>query len=161
MCRPGSNKVHQFKVGYNNFDWTNAPLPEMEGSPQYDFPGLTIGAPYNFPQHPRQNNWEGRYDLNWNKGTPRHQDRRRVHARAAHRRLVHPGDRPLHDVERAVESRRAHSCRARRSIRRSGISRASAPPRCASIRTTRTAAGRTSSTRRVRPMRSGLATTGG
>jgi hypothetical protein len=65
---PGSNKVHQFKVGYNNFDWTNAPLPEMVGYPQYDFPGLTIGAPYNFPQHPRQNNWEGRYDLNWTKG---------------------------------------------------------------------------------------------
>jgi hypothetical protein len=68
MVPPGSNKVHQFKVGYNNFDWTNAPLPEMVGTPQYDFPGLSIGAPYNFPQHPKQNNWEGRYDLNWAKG---------------------------------------------------------------------------------------------
>jgi hypothetical protein len=66
---PGSNKVHQFRVGYNNFDWTNAPLPEMVGTPQYDFPGLSIGAPYNFPQHPRQNNWEGRYDLNWTRGS--------------------------------------------------------------------------------------------
>jgi Carboxypeptidase regulatory-like domain len=65
----GGNKVHQFKVGYNNFDWTNAPLPELEGSPQYDFPGLTIGAPYNFPQHPKQNNFESRYDLTWNKGS--------------------------------------------------------------------------------------------
>ncbi len=64
----GSNKVHQIKGGWNNFDWTNAPLPEMVGYPQYDFPGLTIGAPYNFPQHPRQNNWETRYDLTWNKG---------------------------------------------------------------------------------------------
>ena len=64
----GGNKIHQFKFGYNNFDWTNAPLEEMVGWPQYDFPGLTIGAPYNFPQHPKQNNWEGRYDLNWNKG---------------------------------------------------------------------------------------------
>jgi Carboxypeptidase regulatory-like domain len=64
----GSNKIHQLKLGYNNFDWTNAPLPEMVGYPQYDFTGLTIGAPYNFPQHPRQNNWESRYDLTWNKG---------------------------------------------------------------------------------------------
>jgi hypothetical protein len=64
----GGNKIHQFKVGYNNFDWTNAPQEEMVGWPQYDFPGLTIGAPYNFPQHPKQNNWEARYDLNWNKG---------------------------------------------------------------------------------------------
>jgi hypothetical protein len=64
----GSNKVHQIKAGYNNFDWTNAPQPEMVGTPQYDFPGISIGAPYNFPQHPKQNNWEGRYDLNWNKG---------------------------------------------------------------------------------------------
>ena len=41
----------------------------MVGSPEYDFPGLTIGAPYNFPQHPRQNNFESRYDLNWHKAS--------------------------------------------------------------------------------------------
>lgn len=64
----GGNKVHQFKLGYNNFDWTNAPLAELEGVPQYDFPGLSIGAPYNFPQHPKQKNFESRYDLTWTKG---------------------------------------------------------------------------------------------
>jgi len=64
-----SNKVHEFRVGYNNFDWTNAPQPSMVGSPEYDFPGLTVGAPYNFPQHPRQNNFESRYDLNWHRDT--------------------------------------------------------------------------------------------
>jgi hypothetical protein len=63
----GSNKVHEIKIGYNNFDWTNAPQDSMVGTPQYDFPGITIGAPYNFPQHPRQNNFESRYDLNWHK----------------------------------------------------------------------------------------------
>src|SRR5580765_7287865 len=41
----------------------------MVGYPQYDFPGLTLGAPYNFPQHPVQNNFESRYDLNWHKNT--------------------------------------------------------------------------------------------
>jgi hypothetical protein len=64
-----SNRVQEFKFGYNNFDWTNAPQPSMLGTPQYDFPGLTLGAPYNFPQHPRQNNFETRYDLNWHKDT--------------------------------------------------------------------------------------------
>jgi len=64
---PSSNKVHEVRLGYNNFDWTNAPQPSMIGYPEYDFPGLTVGAPYNFPQHPRQNNFESRYDLNWHK----------------------------------------------------------------------------------------------
>ena len=65
----GSNKVQELRLGYNNFDWTNAPQPSMVGSPEYDFPGLTIGAPYNYPQHPRQNNFESRYDVNWHKNT--------------------------------------------------------------------------------------------
>jgi hypothetical protein len=64
----GSNRIHEIKVGYNNFDWTNAPQDSMIGTPQYNFPGLSIGAPYNFPQHPKQNNVESRYDLTWNKG---------------------------------------------------------------------------------------------
>ncbi|MBI3261556.1 MAG: hypothetical protein HYZ58_00220 [Acidobacteria bacterium] len=53
----GSNRVHEFKVGYNNFEWKNAPQPSMLGSPQYDFPGLNVGAPYNYPQEPHQNNF--------------------------------------------------------------------------------------------------------
>ncbi len=65
----GSNRVQEIRVGYNNFDWTNAPQDGMFGTPQYDFPGLTLGAPYNYPQHPRQNNIETRYDLNWHKGS--------------------------------------------------------------------------------------------
>ncbi|HEY7291437.1 MAG TPA: TonB-dependent receptor [Vicinamibacterales bacterium] len=66
---PSSNKVQEVRLGYNNFDWTNAPQPSMVGTPEYDFPGLTIGAPYNYPQHPRQNNFESRYDLNWHKAS--------------------------------------------------------------------------------------------
>jgi hypothetical protein len=65
----GTNRVQEIRVGYNAFDWTNAPLDSMVGTPQYDFPGLTIGAPYNYPQHPKQNNFEARYDLNWHKGS--------------------------------------------------------------------------------------------
>ena len=62
------NKVLEVRGGYNNFDWTNAPQPSMLNVPEYDFPGgLTIGAPYNYPQHPRQNNLESRVDLSWHK----------------------------------------------------------------------------------------------
>jgi hypothetical protein len=82
----GGNKVHQIRTGYNNFDWTNAPQDSMIGTPQYDFPGLTIGAPYNFPQHPRQNNWEGRYDLTWT--TTRHE----VKFGAEYLHVQHTGD---------------------------------------------------------------------
>jgi hypothetical protein len=62
-----AGRVHEIRLGYNNFDWTNAPEPSMVGTPEYDFPGLTVGAPYNYPQHPRQNNFESRYDLNWHR----------------------------------------------------------------------------------------------
>jgi hypothetical protein len=62
------NKVQEIRLGFNNFTWTNAPQPTMLGTPEYDFPGgLTIGAPYNYPQTPRQNNFESRYDLSWHK----------------------------------------------------------------------------------------------
>jgi hypothetical protein len=65
---PITDAVHELRIGYNNFEWTNAPQPSMVGTPQYDFPGLTLGAPYNFPQHLKQNNFESRYDSSWHKG---------------------------------------------------------------------------------------------
>src|SRR5262249_55047358 len=33
IVKPGSDKVHEIRVGYNNFDWTNAPQPSMVGVP--------------------------------------------------------------------------------------------------------------------------------
>ena len=61
------SRVLEVRAGYNNFDWTNSPQPSMIGIPEYDFPGLTIGAPYNYPQHPRQNNFDTRADLSIHK----------------------------------------------------------------------------------------------
>ena len=43
------------------------PWADVVGTPQYDFPGLTIGAPYNLPSVEKQTIIEGRYDLNWHK----------------------------------------------------------------------------------------------
>jgi hypothetical protein len=59
-------KVQEIRVGYNNFAWTNNPQPG-QGTVEYDFVGLTIGKPYNFPQLFYQNNFESRYDLSWHK----------------------------------------------------------------------------------------------
>ena len=61
------NRVQTIQIGYNNFDWTNNPQPGLENTIEYDFVGLTIGKPYNFPQLFHQNNFESRYDLNWHR----------------------------------------------------------------------------------------------
>ncbi len=62
-----NNKVQQIRVGYDNFFFSQTPLGSVVGTPEYDFPGLTIGAPYNLPSVEKQTIIEGRYDLNWHK----------------------------------------------------------------------------------------------
>jgi hypothetical protein len=63
----GQSTVQEVKIGYNNFDWSNLPQPSLAGTIQYDFPSLSIGAPYNYPQIFHQRNFESRYDLTWHK----------------------------------------------------------------------------------------------
>jgi hypothetical protein len=58
------SKVQEVRVGYNNFAWTNNPEPG-QNTVEYDFVGLIVGKPYNFPQLFYQDNFESRYDLNW------------------------------------------------------------------------------------------------
>ena len=62
------NMVQEVKVGYSAFNWTNLPLDSMKGVPEYNFPGLTIGAPYNYPQYHTGGTYTGRYDLTMHKG---------------------------------------------------------------------------------------------
>lgn len=64
----GGNLVQEVKGGYSSFNWTNLPLPSMLGVPEYNFPGLTIGAPYNYPQYHTGGTYSGRYDLTLHKG---------------------------------------------------------------------------------------------
>jgi hypothetical protein len=61
-------KVQEVRLGYNNFAWTNDPQPG-QNTIEYDFVGLTIGKPYNFPQLFYQDNFESRYDLSWHRNT--------------------------------------------------------------------------------------------
>ncbi len=63
----GGNMMQEVKGGYTAFNWTNLPQPSMVGTPEYNFPGLTIGAPYNYPQYHTGGTWSARYDLNWHK----------------------------------------------------------------------------------------------
>jgi hypothetical protein len=61
--------VQEIKVGYNSFNWGNLlGVPEMAGTPNYVFQGLTVGGPRNFPQEFHQDMFTARYDLSWNKG---------------------------------------------------------------------------------------------
>jgi hypothetical protein len=59
--------VQEVKGGYTAFNWTNEPQPSMLGIPEYNFPGLTIGAPYNYPQFHTGGTWTARYDVSWHK----------------------------------------------------------------------------------------------
>ena len=63
----GGNRILEIKGGYNGFHWTNAPQSVMLGIPEYRVPGLTFGAPYNYPQTLNQNNWTGRADFSLHK----------------------------------------------------------------------------------------------
>ncbi len=61
----GGNRLLEVKGGYNGFHWTNSPQSALIGTPEYRIPGMTIGAPYNYPQTLKQDNWDGRADLSW------------------------------------------------------------------------------------------------
>jgi len=52
--------VNQVRAGWNHFDWENTPLVQSQ---EYRFPTITIGGPYNYPQHFIQNTQQYRDDL--------------------------------------------------------------------------------------------------
>ena len=65
----GGDRLIEVKGGYNGFHWTNAPQASMVGTPEYRIPGMTIGAPYNYPQTLKQDNWDARIDFSWHRKT--------------------------------------------------------------------------------------------
>ncbi len=62
------NLVQQLRVGYDDFYFGQTAQPSVAGAAEFDFPGLTIGAPYNLPSIEWQREVEARYELNWHKG---------------------------------------------------------------------------------------------
>jgi hypothetical protein len=69
-ARVVSDKVLQeVRVGYSHFDWKNLlAIPALANTPNYVFPGLTIGQRRNYPQEFYQDTWSVRYDLTVNRG---------------------------------------------------------------------------------------------
>ena len=62
---PSATLVNEVKAGFNHFDWDNEALV---ASQEYRFPSITIGGPYNYPQHFIENSEQFRDDLYWLKG---------------------------------------------------------------------------------------------
>ena len=60
-----NNRVGQLLVGYNHFLSSTMPQPGVFGQPQYDFPGATMGAPFNYPSIEGTNTYQFRYNQTW------------------------------------------------------------------------------------------------
>jgi hypothetical protein len=64
-----STKLQEVKFGYTHFDWQNLLAePKLASTPNYVFPGLTVGQRRNYPQEFFQNTFSGRYDLTMSQG---------------------------------------------------------------------------------------------
>jgi Carboxypeptidase regulatory-like domain len=64
-----SNKVQEVKFSYFGYHWDHWPADGVPLTPQYVFPGLTVGARSNYPEEFWQKTPSIRYDLSWHKGT--------------------------------------------------------------------------------------------
>jgi hypothetical protein len=61
--------LQEVRVGYSHFDWRNLlAVSALANTPNYVFPGLTVGQRRNYPQEFFQNTYSGRYDLTVNRG---------------------------------------------------------------------------------------------
>jgi hypothetical protein len=62
-------KLQEVKIGYTHFDWQNLlAVPALQNTPNYVFPGLTVGQRRNYPQEFFQNTYSARYDLTMTAG---------------------------------------------------------------------------------------------
>lgn len=56
--------LQEIKLGYTHFDWQNQlAVPALANTPNYVFPGLTVGQRRNYPQEFFQDTFSARYDL--------------------------------------------------------------------------------------------------
>jgi hypothetical protein len=56
--------VQEVRLSYSHFDWQNQlAVPALANTPNYVFPGLTVGQRRNYPQEFFQDTWSARYDL--------------------------------------------------------------------------------------------------
>ena len=60
-----SNLIGEGRFGYNGFEFGNDEPSYMQNQPQMSFPGVTIGAPSNQPNHFWQRQYQAHYDISW------------------------------------------------------------------------------------------------
>ncbi len=61
--------IQEVRVSYSHFDWKNQlAVPALTDTPNYVFPGFTVGQRRNYPQEFFQNTWAARYDLTSSRG---------------------------------------------------------------------------------------------
>jgi hypothetical protein len=60
--------LHEVRVGYYRYYWTYGPMDGLILTPEYQFPGLTIGLNWNYPEFIRQSRLPIRYDLSHHTG---------------------------------------------------------------------------------------------
>lgn len=61
--------VGQLLFGYNRFRTSTLPIPGVFGQPQYDFPGATMGAPFNYPSIEGTRMFQFRYSQTWTRSS--------------------------------------------------------------------------------------------
>lgn len=63
--------IQELKVGYRHFHWLFYPLEGVAVTPTYQFPGLTLGPPWNYQEGELlgEDRLTARYDLTWSKGS--------------------------------------------------------------------------------------------
>ncbi|OFW27070.1 MAG: hypothetical protein A3H97_21300 [Acidobacteria bacterium RIFCSPLOWO2_02_FULL_65_29] len=64
-----SSLLSEVKVNYFHFNFLHTPLEGAPLTPEYNFPGFSVGPPWNFPEDWNQDNITTRWDLTWNKGS--------------------------------------------------------------------------------------------
>ena len=62
-----NTRVAQLLVGYNRFLSSTLPQPTVFGQPEYDFPGATMGAPFNYPSIEGTHTYQVRYNETWHR----------------------------------------------------------------------------------------------
>ena len=56
--------IQEVRLSFSHFDWKNLlAVPALANTPNYVFPGFTVGQRRNYPQEFFQNTWAARYDL--------------------------------------------------------------------------------------------------
>src|SRR6185436_2028078 len=60
--------LQELRVGYYRFYWTYGPADGLVLTPEYNFPGLTLGLNWNYPEFIRQARLPIRYDLTQHRG---------------------------------------------------------------------------------------------